>query len=229
MAWFDAHASGYDAWYDTGLGRYADRVEKELIERLAGPVPGQRALDLGCGTGQHALWLAGQGLAVTGLDESAPMLELAAAKPEGAGLDVRWLLGDAAALPFDADRFDLVISVAALEFVDDPAQVLAEAMRVLRPGGRLVVGLINSDSTWGDLYRQDAAQPAGSVFARAHLFTEPEIPRLLKAPFTLRRALYHPPVPELDPAAAERREREGQARQDEGAGFIGVRWVKEQS
>ena len=229
MPWFDAHADDYDAWYLTDLGRYVDSVEKGLVEELARPVPGERALDIGCGTGNHALWLAEKGLEVTGLDESPAMLEVAAAKGRVAGLGVEWVLGDAGALPFEDGALDLVVAVAAVEFVDDRAAVLREAMRVLEPGGRLVLGLLTLDSPWGELYLRDARERPDSVFAKAHFFTEEELPGLVDAPYTLRKGLYHPPDPDLDRRAAEQLEGERQALQDDGAGFFAVRWGKEQT
>lgn len=229
MAWFDAHARDYDAWYDTDLGRYVDTVEKGLIEELAQPVAGEQALDVGCGTGHHSIWLAEKGLTVAGLDESPAMLEIAAAKTAGTDLAIDWVLGDASALPFGFEQFDLVISVAALEFIDNPRLVIHDAMQVLKPGGRLVVGLLTHDSPWGEFYLRDAEERADSVFGKAHLFTEEEIPTLLNAAYSLRKGLYHPPDPDLDRSVAEQVEREQQAVQGDRPGFFAVRWVKEES
>lgn len=229
MAWFDPHAADYDAFYDTPLGRYVDDVEKALLGEVAAPVSGERALDIGCGTGTHTMWLAEHGVHATGLDESAAMLDVARAK--GARLDPapQWRQGDAASLPAEDGTFDLVISVAALEFVDEPAAVVREAERVLRPGGRLVLGLIGADSAWGELYRQDAVANPSGIFAKAHLFRESDLPTLLSAPYAVHRALYHPPRPDLDRAAVDRLEQAMQQRQADGAGFLAVRWDKEQA
>lgn len=202
-------------------------MEKGLIEELAQPVPGERALDLGCGTGSHTLWLAGKGLVVTGLDESRTMLEVAAAKPTRPGVRVGFVRGDVVALPFESGQFDLVVSVAAAEFVPDRHTMLREAKRVLKPGGRLVLGLLTRDSAWGELYRREGTQRTDSVFTQAHLFTERELPSLLGGPFVLRKGLYHPPRPDLDPELAVQLEHEGQARQGDGAGFFALRWVKQ--
>lgn len=229
MAWFDAHASDYDAWYDTELGRYVDSVEKGLVEELAEPAEGERALDIGCGTGNYTIWLAEKGLTVTGLDESRAMLEVAAAKTAGTDLAVEWVLGDASALPFQGEWFDLVVSVTAMEFVDDRKAVLRDAMCLLKPAGRLVVGLLTRDSPWGELYLRDAEERTDGVFTNAHFFTEEELPALLDSPYALRKGLYHPPDLDLDRKAAEQLEGEKQALQEDGAGFFAVRWVKEES
>lgn len=229
MAWFDPHASDYDAWYDTELGRYVDSVEEDLIEELAEPLKGERALDIGCGTGNHTIWLAEKGLTVTGLDESPAMLEVAAAKTEGTDLAITWVLGDASVLPFEEKRFDLVIAIATMEFVEDRQRVLRDALRVLKLGGRLVLGLLTHDSPWGEFYLRDVQERPGSLFAKAHFFTEDELPELIGAPYTLRKGLYHRPVPDLGRTAAEQLEGEKQALQEDRAGFFAVRWVREET
>lgn len=226
MAWFDPHAADYDAFYDTPLGRYVDEVEKAVLADMARPVAGELALDIGCGTGAHTLWLAEQRLHVTGLDESAAMLGVARAKSRGLDPAPEWLHADAGSLPFGEGRFDLVVSVAALEFVDEPTAVVREAERVLRPGGRLVMGLLVADSAWGEAYRADGAAHPDGIFAAAHFFDEHEATALLSGPYVARRALYHPPQPDLDRAAADRLERAMQQRQADGAGFLVVRWDK---
>jgi SAM-dependent methyltransferase len=154
------------------------------------------------------------------------MLGIAAAKAADTGLVVEWVRGDASALPFASERFDLVVSVAALEFVGDRSQVLREAMRVLKPGGRLVLGLLARDSPWGEMYLRDAEERTDSVFVGAHLFTEEELPALLAAPYTLRKGLYCPPDPDLDLEVAERLEGQKQSLHENRAGFFAVRWVK---
>lgn len=83
MALFDQEASTYDNWYNTPLGSFVDRLEKELIAKSAQPQAGEKALDLGCGTGIFTIWLAKQGLDVTGIDLSSEMLAKAREKHSG--------------------------------------------------------------------------------------------------------------------------------------------------
>jgi SAM-dependent methyltransferase len=120
------------AWYDaefatTHLGLSA----REVVLRLLGEGPG-RLLDLGCGGGAHALAFAERGWTVTGVDISSAQLELARAR----GIEV--LEVDAAALPFEDESFDAVVSMFTHTDVDDFAAVMGETTRVLRPGGSLV-------------------------------------------------------------------------------------------
>lgn len=107
---------------------------------LAGVEPGHRVLDVACGTGACAVAvaerLAGTGR-VDGLDVNAEMLAVARRK----AAPVRWHEGRAEELPFEADTFDRVLSQFAFMFFDDPPQALREMVRILRPGGRLVVAV----------------------------------------------------------------------------------------
>ncbi|MFV9511327.1 class I SAM-dependent methyltransferase [Tepidibacillus sp. LV47] len=226
MAWFDAFAKDYDQWYESKLGSFVDQVEKELIEEMAKPKENEKVLDLGAGTGTYSLWLARRGLKVTALDQSKEMLNIAQEKAEKEGLKIDWHLGDAHQLPFENETFDLVVSVTAIEFMDDPNKVLFEAMRVLKPNGRLVIGLLSKESPWGELYTKKAKEDPNNLFAKAHLYQEEEIETLLPYPFQLKKGLYLPPVMEFDEKEAKKREQVKQAKQEQGAGFFVIRWDK---
>jgi arsenite methyltransferase len=96
--------------------------------------PGERVLDLGCGAGLTASYLArSYGVSVTGLDTSPEFLGEAREREA----DVEWILGGAANLPFEAESFDVVFAECFLSAFADPALILREIRRVLRPGGRL--------------------------------------------------------------------------------------------
>jgi demethylmenaquinone methyltransferase/2-methoxy-6-polyprenyl-1,4-benzoquinol methylase len=120
------------------------RVWKDRLVRLAEPAPGRRALDLCCGTGDVAFALAAAGADVVGLDFSEPMLAVARRRqPEqasraGAG-PVKFLQGDALALPFPDATFDVVTISYGLRNLADLDGGLREMLRVLRPGGRALV------------------------------------------------------------------------------------------
>lgn len=113
--------------------RFFDRLKEQLS--LA---PGQRALDLGTGTGAVARGLALHGLDVTGLDPSDALMAEARRLDEEAGVTINYHLGKAEALPFAEAAFDLVTAGQCWHWFDRP-QAAREAMRVLRPGGALVI------------------------------------------------------------------------------------------
>jgi 2-polyprenyl-6-hydroxyphenyl methylase / 3-demethylubiquinone-9 3-methyltransferase len=104
----------------------------DMIARELGPGPA-RVLDLGCGAGFLANDLAARGLAVTGLDDTTENLAIAAAYDRTG--TVAYVRGDARALPFADGSFDVVCAMDLLEHVEEPAHVVAEAARVLAPGG----------------------------------------------------------------------------------------------
>jgi len=114
-------------------------------ERLAASAiaPGQRVADLGCGVGGDTLMLARHvapgGGHVTGFDLSRAAVEFAARRPEAAGLPVAFQQGDAAALDLRAGDLDAVWMERVLANADDPAAILREVLRVLRPGGQAVL------------------------------------------------------------------------------------------
>lgn len=130
-------AAGYDAWaghYDDPGNALID-VEQPLVREILGGLPPGAALDAACGSGRHAQYLDGLGHQVIGVDGSAEMLARARAKIPGG----EFRQGDLHRLPVPDQHVDLVVCALALAHVTDLAPVLAEFVRVLRPGGHLVI------------------------------------------------------------------------------------------
>jgi ubiquinone/menaquinone biosynthesis C-methylase UbiE len=118
-----------------------DDVSPELrafVDR-GGFAPGATAVDIGCGTGADACWLAAQGFSTVGLDVSAVALEAAAARSRELGVAVEWLRGDACELPFADQAIDLVADGSCAHHFtrSEWTAFAAEVARVLRPGGTL--------------------------------------------------------------------------------------------
>jgi ubiquinone/menaquinone biosynthesis C-methylase UbiE len=135
---------GYDRWaatYDT-MGNWLLELEEPEVDRALGDVDGRDVLDVGAGTGRHAIRIAAAGARVTAIDFSDEMLAKAREKP---GADrVRWLVHDVArheALPFAANSFDRVLSALVLEHipVSELASFFGELGRVARGDGVIVV------------------------------------------------------------------------------------------
>jgi SAM-dependent methyltransferase len=114
---------------------------KDHALHLVGPRPGMRVLDLGCANGAQMVMMGLQGAEVDGQDLDPDLVAQANRKLSSLGLEPRAAVGDAAQLQFDDDVFDAVLSSDFHEHFDDvqASAINAEALRVLRPGGRLVV------------------------------------------------------------------------------------------
>lgn len=144
----DVLPDAYADWRRSTLGRITDALEERLLLDRIGPARGLRILDVGCGDGVLASRLAQDGASVTGLDASADMLAAAHRRAKAAGVEVDLIEGHAGDLPFPARHFDCVVSVAMLCFVDDPRPTIREMVRVLKPGGRLILGELGRWNLW---------------------------------------------------------------------------------
>jgi arsenite methyltransferase len=128
---------------------------------------GETVLDLGSGAGADVLISARRvgptGTAI-GLDMTDEMLELARANTARAGVDnVKWLKGYMEAIPLPGESVDVVISNCVINLAVDKRVVLAEAARVLRPGGRLVISDVVADPGMDKATRADMAQWTGCI------------------------------------------------------------------
>jgi SAM-dependent methyltransferase len=122
--------------YELTAAQLAPAAERAVA--AARITPGERVLDVACGTGNAALLAAMGGAQVTGVDRAERLLEVAAGRARAAGVAVDWRAGDALALPVEDDAFDAVLSVFGVIFADaEPA--VAELVRVAAPEGRIVL------------------------------------------------------------------------------------------
>jgi len=134
----------YAALYDHFIAPAVVPVSTADIERLVSrAAEGSSILDVGCGGGQHAVEVAVKraDLQLVALDLSAVFLSRGVARAKKAGVQgrVRFVHGDAVELPFADEAFDHVFSTGSIKHWSDPRRGLAECLRVLRPGGQLLV------------------------------------------------------------------------------------------
>lgn len=169
----------YDAWYKTPLGALSDKLEKELVFLLLDVMAGEKALDVGCGTGNYTIELALRRADIIGIDRSEEMLNFARQKVKGKGLKVTFQVADAESLPFPDSTFDIVISNGLLCFLRGPDKALVEMRRVLRPGGRLVVGVLNRWSPWAFL-RRIKGFFKDTIYSQARFISPPELEGLIR-------------------------------------------------
>ncbi|MCP5345810.1 MAG: class I SAM-dependent methyltransferase [Gammaproteobacteria bacterium] len=132
----------YDSWYHTPRGNWIGSCELELLVEAIDAKSGESILDTGCGTGYFSRRLATSlNRSVTGIDICSARIGFASRQSSNSN---DFLIGDALALPFSEASFDLVVSMAAVCFMDDEAVALREMVRVARR--RIAVGLFNRHS-----------------------------------------------------------------------------------
>jgi SAM-dependent methyltransferase len=168
----------------------ADIVEQRRVTLAALALrAGERVVDIGCGPGYLCEEIAeavGRDGTVVGIDPSAAMLALAEHRATG----VELVAGDALSLPLEDESFDAAVSTQVYEYVPDMAAALAEARRVLRPGGRLLV----LDTDWDSIVwrSSDDARMERVLRAWEEHLAHPRLPRVLPellagAGFTVER------------------------------------------
>jgi len=113
-------------------------VHEQVVERLE-PRPGERLLDLACGTGAVAERAAERGAAVVGVDLAPALLETARRRAAERGLEIDYRLGDVEQLPFEDAEFDTVASTFGIMFGPDQEAAARELARVVRQGGRIAL------------------------------------------------------------------------------------------
>lgn len=173
IARLDAVAAG-DFW----------RSVKQRTFALLGLKPGERVLDVGCGTGDDVRALAALvqpgGLAV-GVDASETMVDEARRRSSGSALEVNFYHAPAEALPFSDSSFDACRIERVLQHVGEPDKVLAEMVRVARPGSRLVA--VEPDYGTLSILGADAAVTGAIVASRVAHFASGRVGRELRRLF----------------------------------------------
>ena len=169
---FESGADQYAGYLKTPEGRLRlDLAFANLQEFLPHASRPLRALDVGCGTGDIAVRLAGLGHHVTLLDASMPMLDLAKRAAQDAGVNDRIALkqGNAAQLEtlFQAGGFDVIVCHNILEYVDDPVAVLRGAAGTLRDSSSVISILVRNQA--GEVLK--AAIQKGDLSAAEHNLT----------------------------------------------------------
>src|SRR6266404_7262065 len=156
-AFFYRDQLGLSQWQQLTEGRVGRQYETHMFEqlvRVVGSVCGKRLLDLGCGWGGVVLHAASQGANAFGIEPEKDRVTIAQELIKEAGSDsaeVRQGVGEE--LPYPSTTFDIVTSYQVLEHVRDPATVIAEVARVLKPGGLFHFATPNYMSFWEPHYK----------------------------------------------------------------------------
>lgn len=142
-------------WMAGDFGQIARHIEtgaEEFIARLA-PKPGERVLDVACGSGNLAIPAARAGAIVTGADIATNLLEQARARAASEGLTIQFDEGDAEGLPYADAAFDTVVTMFGAMFAPRPELVAAELGRVCRPGGRIAMANWTPEGFVGQMFK----------------------------------------------------------------------------
>jgi ubiquinone/menaquinone biosynthesis C-methylase UbiE len=134
----------YDKWHAQVAESEADRstadaIWHKMVKRRLGEIVGKRVVEVGCGRGDFAIYLARQGADVTAVDFSPAAIRTAKARAERQGVCVNFLVADAQDTRLPKEDFDVVISCECLEHVPEPKRMAAELHRILRGGGRCLL------------------------------------------------------------------------------------------
>lgn len=178
-------AAEYDAWYESPMGRAILEAEQRC---LAGLLEGSDHpwLELGTGSGRFGGALG----ADVGLDPAPDLLRMASVRLPSV------IRGAAQALPFPATSMGAVLAVTVFEFLAEPARVMSEISRTLRPGGRFVLGFFPRGSAWAAAYQEEGRDPR-SVFHGVRLCSAEDVVALGAGaglrPHGARSTLLEPP------------------------------------
>lgn len=134
------------------VARYAAREGETFVSRLS-LKPGQRLLDVACGTGNATIPAARSGAQVVGVDIAPNLLDQARKRAEDEKLKVNFHEGDAEELPFGDAEFDVVISMFGAMFAPRPDRVAAELVRVTKPGGLIAMANWTPEGFVGKVFR----------------------------------------------------------------------------
>ena len=163
MDFFNKNYERYDAWYDENKFAYLSELE---AVRRALPEKGY-GLEIGVGSGRFAVPL---GIDV-GIDSSEEMVKLAGTRGANATLD----FGDN--LKFEDSTFDYIAIIFTLCFAENPKKVIEASRRVLKSGGKLIIGIVDKNTFLGQSY-----QRKDSIFYKhAHFFSVEEVRDMLKS------------------------------------------------
>lgn len=162
-AYYRRIAGEYFRRHEQPIQRFSTRVEDRWLRRLV--APGSRVLLVGGGGGRELGPLLARRCEITVLDYSNEMLEVGRAHWDDAS--IRWVLGDAHDLAEHRERFDAVLSLAAINYFVDAPRAVAEMARALVPGGRLIVSSINAAHRTERAAGTPTARP-GSVTRNLH-------------------------------------------------------------
>jgi SAM-dependent methyltransferase len=151
----DRSTSIESGWHKGDYARVAEYLKPGAIEILEGwkIPPGARMLDVACGAGQISIPAARKGIQVTGIDIAENLIEKARRQAAAEDLAIRFDLGSASQLPYPDASFDFVTSLMGVIFAQKPTLTASELIRVVRPGGRILLANWTPESLEGQAFK----------------------------------------------------------------------------
>ena len=162
---FEKHSDAYEEWFEKNRDLY--EAELEAVRQLI-PFPGAEGMEVGVGSGKFAAPL---GIAI-GVEPSEKMT----IKARKQGINV--YPGVAEDLPFPDGRFDFVLMVTTICFVDDVLQSFREVFRVLKPGACIIIGFVDKESKLGRHYSEKREE--SKFYREATFFSAQEVLKYLE-------------------------------------------------
>lgn len=171
---FSSAAETYDTWYKNRKGARFDWLEKRTVRGLMKNIqPFGSLLEFGSGTGWWSQFFGDLGFQVTGIECAAAMIERARKKKIPG---VRFKKADALNTGFADGSFFITAAITAMEFSRDPGEMVREMARITRPGGYMILGVLNRDAP----INQARTKKKNSLFATARFFNRGELLSLLQ-------------------------------------------------
>ncbi len=134
------------------VAKHIETTAEAFVNRL-NIQPGMKVLDVACGSGNLAVVAAQKGADVTGIDIADNLVEAAKGRAEKLGLNIKFEQGDAEALPYPDNSFDLVMTMYGAMFAPRPDVVADELIRVCKPGGRITMANWTPDGFAGQMFK----------------------------------------------------------------------------
>ncbi len=190
------HAAVWGSGPYQGVTETIADLHQAVLERLD-PQPGERLLDVACGTGAVPELVAPRGVEVVGVDIAPALIEQAKERAAERGLEIDYRVGDAEALDLEDASFDVVTSTCGVMFAPDHAAVARELARVTKPGGRLGLACWTPESGLAQIFgimRQYQPAPPPGVSNPFDCGREDHVRDLLGADFDLEFEILDSPL-----------------------------------
>jgi ubiquinone/menaquinone biosynthesis C-methylase UbiE len=144
--------STWEAGDFSEVAKHIETTAEAFVERL-NIQPGMKVLDVACGSGNLAIIAARKGADVTGIDIADNLIEAAKKRAEAAGLNIKFEVGDAEAMPYADGEFDLVMTMFGAMFAPRPEVTASELVRVCKPGGTIAMANWTPEGHAGQMFK----------------------------------------------------------------------------